>query len=115
MDVFSSSVYRYKKIKIFRFDYNNYLIIDIDASTKTLTCEERAVQESEHRIFTCNYDKLVVTIGADNNTYNIPGVRENTYFLKVHYTRFISVLQNVFFFFSTTRSNVYFFFASGTR
>jgi NADH:ubiquinone reductase (non-electrogenic) len=56
--------------------------LDIDANTKTLTCEERAVRESEHRVFKLNYDKLVVTIGADNNTYNIPGVQENTYFLK---------------------------------
>ena len=32
--------------------------------------------------FTVNYDKLIVTVGAQTNTFGIPGVREHCAFLK---------------------------------
>ena len=32
--------------------------------------------------FILNYDILIVATGAETNTYNIPGVKENTHFLK---------------------------------
>ncbi|MBX7223589.1 MAG: FAD-dependent oxidoreductase [Blastocatellia bacterium] len=32
--------------------------------------------------FTLDFDKLVIAVGAENNTFNIPGVRENALFLK---------------------------------
>jgi NADH dehydrogenase FAD-containing subunit len=83
VELFPSRLFRYVTTPAHILICLTINIIDIDANTKTLTCEERAVRESEHRVFKLNYDKLVVTIGADNNTYNIPGVQENTYFLKV--------------------------------
>ena len=32
--------------------------------------------------FSLDYDILVVAVGAGNNTFNIPGVKEHTHFLK---------------------------------
>ena len=32
--------------------------------------------------FTLDYDVLIVAVGADNATFNIPGVKENCHFLK---------------------------------
>ncbi|KAH9923063.1 pyridine nucleotide-disulfide oxidoreductase-domain-containing protein [Fomitopsis serialis] len=32
--------------------------------------------------FTLRYDRLVVAVGAYNNTFSVPGVKENAYFLK---------------------------------
>ena len=32
--------------------------------------------------YTLDYDVLIVAVGADNQTFNIPGVRENCHFLK---------------------------------
>lgn len=32
--------------------------------------------------FKLRFDRLVVAVGSESNTFNIPGVRENAFFLK---------------------------------
>lgn len=40
--------------------------------------------------FDMKYDKLIVAVGAQNNTFNIPGVKEHSFFLKeLHHARAI--------------------------
>jgi NADH:ubiquinone reductase (non-electrogenic) len=53
---------------------------DVDADKKIITCEETCGES--HRQFSLQFDKLIVAIGADNNTYDIPGVKEYALFLK---------------------------------
>lgn len=36
----------------------------------------------ENPEFTLNYDLLIVAVGAQNNTFNTPGVERNCHFLK---------------------------------
>lgn len=38
---------------------------------------------SQEHAFELPYDVLVVAVGAVNNTFNTPGVKENCFFLKV--------------------------------
>lgn len=49
-----------------------------------MTCESVVCDGNSCEIedFTINYDRLVVTIGAQTNTFGIPGVREHCCFLK---------------------------------
>lgn len=56
----------------------------IDTKTKTISCESVVCEGNTCDIdeFQVNYDKLIVTVGAQTNTYGIPGVRENCCFLK---------------------------------
>lgn len=50
----------------------------LDAEAKTLTCENAA----DKKTFTVSYDKLLVAVGATNNTFGIEGVKEHALFLK---------------------------------
>lgn len=50
----------------------------IDPQSKTVTCRS-ALDETP---FNLSYDLLVIAIGAENNTYGVPGVREHAHFLK---------------------------------
>jgi len=52
---------------------------DIDPKNQTIKCEG---YHSDQAPFYCSYDWLVIALGAANNTYDIPGVREHTQFLK---------------------------------
>lgn len=57
---------------------------EIDPVQKTLSCESVVCDGNSCDIadFTLPYDRLVVTIGAQTNTFGIPGVREHCNFLK---------------------------------
>lgn len=57
---------------------------DIDPAEKIVTCESVICDGNSCDIsdFSVDYDKLIVTIGAQTNTFGIPGVREHCTFLK---------------------------------
>lgn len=57
---------------------------DVDQDGKILTCESVVCDGNSCEIneFSVPYDRLVVTIGAQTNTFGIPGVREYCNFLK---------------------------------
>jgi len=56
----------------------------LDPQKKMVDCLDEMSQKS----FTVSYDKLVIAVGADNNTFNIPGVKEHAHFLKeLHHAR----------------------------
>src|SRR5258706_14075944 len=50
----------------------------VDLTGRTLRCESTR----DGSAFTATYDKLVIAVGAEVNTYGIPGVEENAHFLK---------------------------------
>jgi NADH dehydrogenase FAD-containing subunit len=66
----------------------NYLeatATDIDPNAKTITCDTVVCDGNascEIDDFTIEYDKIIMTVGAQTNTYGIPGVREYCCFLK---------------------------------
>lgn len=35
--------------------------------------------------YSVNYDKLVIAVGARSNTFNVPGVEDHAFFLKVNH------------------------------
>lgn len=49
---------------------------DIDFKNKRVACASRSSQ------FKLDYDKLVLAVGTDTNTFGLPGVKENAFFLK---------------------------------
>ncbi|XP_060075862.1 uncharacterized protein LOC132555532 [Ylistrum balloti] len=51
----------------------------LDMKNKQITCE--SVLDPSLK-YTLDYDKLVIGVGALSNTFNIPGVKENSFFLK---------------------------------
>lgn len=57
---------------------------DVDPKTKTLTCQSVVCDGNSCEIneFSVPFDRLVVAIGAQTNTFGIPGVREHCNFLK---------------------------------
>lgn len=57
---------------------------DIDPKTQLVTCQSVICDGNSCDIceFTVSYDRLVVTVGAQTNTFGIPGVREYCCFLK---------------------------------
>ncbi|KAI9207179.1 FAD/NAD(P)-binding domain-containing protein [Polychytrium aggregatum] len=52
----------------------------IDFEKKEITC--RPAFESQDAPFAIAFDKLVLAVGAKSNTFGIPGVAENAFFLK---------------------------------
>lgn len=65
----------------------NYLeatATSIDPETGTVSCESVVCEGTSCTIeeFNVPYDKLLVTVGAQTNTFGIPGVREHCCFLK---------------------------------
>lgn len=60
------------------------LATDVDVNGMTLTCESVICDGNSCEIneFIIPYDRLLVTIGAQTNTFGIPGVREYCNFLK---------------------------------
>jgi NADH:quinone reductase (non-electrogenic) len=52
--------------------------LDVDIGTKSVRCMGKLTGEE----FSVNYDKLVVGVGARNNTFGIDGVEEHAMFLK---------------------------------
>lgn len=65
----------------------NYLegtAMDIDIENSVVYCDSVICEGNSCEIeeFKVDYDKLIVTVGAQTNTYGIPGVREHCCFLK---------------------------------
>lgn len=56
--------------------------IDVDHKGKRIHCRDVSGIQGTVSEFDLDYDILVVSVGADNNTFNVPGVNENCYFLK---------------------------------
>ena len=54
----------------------------IDPDTNTIHCVDTSPIKGTVSEFDLKYDHLVVAVGADSATFGIPGVRENTIFLK---------------------------------
>lgn len=59
-------------------DFMQAICEEIDPEKKEVTVRGIAVDRS----FRLWYDRLVIAVGAVNNTFGIPGVEENTFFLK---------------------------------
>lgn len=67
-----------------KVDYLEAIATAIDPKTKIVSCESVICEGNSCDIedFEVSYDKLVVTVGAQTNTFGIPGVREYCCFLK---------------------------------
>eukprot|EP00980_Cylindrotheca_fusiformis_P028307 scaffold22591_cov125-Cylindrotheca_fusiformis.AAC.3 len=65
-------------------DYLEGTATGIDPKAKTISCESVTCVGNSCEInnFTVEYDRLVMTVGAQTNTFGIPGVREHCNFLK---------------------------------
>ncbi|KAL0054534.1 hypothetical protein WJX82_010454 [Trebouxia sp. C0006] len=71
-------------------DTGNYLeaeCVDVDPVGKSITCRYNKPfrghsNEFTGREFNVPYDVLVVAVGSVTNTFNVPGVEENCFFLK---------------------------------
>lgn len=57
---------------------------DVDPESQLVTCQSVVCDGNSCDIceFTVNYDRLVMTVGAQTNTFGIPGIREYCCFLK---------------------------------
>jgi len=56
---------------------------DIDITNKRVHCEDiSSIVSEDSSAFSLDYDYLVVAVGAQNNTFNTPGVYEHCHFLK---------------------------------
>ncbi|XP_067131727.1 uncharacterized protein [Centruroides vittatus] len=53
--------------------------VSLDTKNKFVTCKNVIRPDDEYQL---KYDKLIISVGALNNTYGIPGVKEYTFFLK---------------------------------
>merc|ERR1712238_269134 len=65
----------------------NYLegtAVEIDSTSNTVLSQSVVCEGNSCTIedFTVEYDKLLITVGAQTNTFGIPGVREHCCFLK---------------------------------
>lgn len=43
---------------------------------------EQKIESSRGELFSMSYDKLIIAVGAYSQTFGIPGVKENAFFLK---------------------------------
>ena len=58
--------------------------LKIDAANKKVFCQSNVDNNLVgNREFALEYDYLVIAMGAQVNTFNTPGVKENCHFLKV--------------------------------
>lgn len=58
--------------------------VKIDYSNKKVFCRSNIDNLVGSNEFSLDYDFLVVAVGAQVNTFNTPGVKENCHFLKVN-------------------------------
>lgn len=57
--------------------------VKIDEQNKKVYCKSKQGMDSNgKKEFAVDYDYLIIAIGAQSNTFNIPGVEENCHFLK---------------------------------
>ncbi|GAX23811.1 NADH dehydrogenase [Fistulifera solaris] len=65
-------------------NYLEAIATDIDTEKKIVSCESVFCEGNSCAIedFSIPYDRLIVTVGAQTNTFGIPGVRERCNFLK---------------------------------
>ena len=54
--------------------------ISCDFENQVVKCKSMLDKSATSEV---KYDKLVIGVGALPNTFNVPGVRENAFFLKV--------------------------------
>eukprot|EP01112_Ceratiomyxa_fruticulosa_P023714 TRINITY_DN9197_c0_g1_i1.p1 TRINITY_DN9197_c0_g1~~TRINITY_DN9197_c0_g1_i1.p1 ORF type:complete len:483 (+),score=85.11 TRINITY_DN9197_c0_g1_i1:207-1655(+) len=66
---------RTSKLKV---EYVQAECTNINPESKTISCKSALHQNP----FSMSYDGLVVAVGAEPNTFGIPGVKEHAYFLK---------------------------------
>ena len=60
-------------------DFHLSSAMQLNPETKTLSCRSELPPHQEYDL---SYDHLVIGVGALSNTFNIPGVKENAFFLK---------------------------------
>lgn len=53
-----------------------------DFTTKKLRCVNSIPADRSQSNFEIAYDRLVIAVGAEANTFNTPGVREHAQFLR---------------------------------
>ena len=53
----------------------------LDTANKKIYCESVLKSDLKYAI---DYDKLVIGVGALSNTFNVPGVQQHAFFLKVY-------------------------------
>jgi len=59
--------------------------VSIDPVNKKVNCRSTQNADLDKKAeFSVDYDYLVIAVGAQSNTFNVPGVEENAYFLKVN-------------------------------
>uniref|UniRef100_A0A7S3E771 FAD/NAD(P)-binding domain-containing protein n=3 Tax=Rhodosorus marinus TaxID=101924 RepID=A0A7S3E771_9RHOD len=63
-------------------DYFEATCLGINAQDQVIKCESVQKLEGESNVFDIPYDYLIVGVGASTNTFGIPGVEENCFFLK---------------------------------
>jgi len=61
-----------------RFRFENATCMSIDAERRTIVCRHA----EEERTYEVRYDICVIAIGAVNNTWGVPGVKEHASFLR---------------------------------
>ncbi|KAK9936253.1 hypothetical protein M0R45_013103 [Rubus argutus] len=71
------NIVRKKKIG---FQFTEAECLKIDAENKKVYCRSH-LKDGENE-FVVDYDYLVISVGADVNTFNTPGVKEHCHFLK---------------------------------
>ena len=69
-------------------DFHLSRAVGIDSSRQTVNCVSVLDSSLSYEV---PYDVLVIGVGAESNTFGIPGVQEHAYFLKVVVTK-ISIL-----------------------
>jgi hypothetical protein len=67
-----------------RAQYLEAKAVQIDPDAQTIACESVVCEGNNCRLqeFTVSYDRLIMTVGAQTNTFGIPGVLERCNFLK---------------------------------
>ena len=69
--------------------YHEAEAVGIDPVARTLACRynKPSRRGPEDHVFELPYDVLVVAVGAIQNDFHTPGVKEHAYFLKVRHPR----------------------------
>lgn len=55
---------------------------DVDFEKQVVYCKDTSAYKGPADSFALHYDKLVVAVGAEPNTFGVKGVKEHTFFLK---------------------------------